>query len=417
MFVGDLVRCRLHESQPWRLAEVGEIRIADPLMRTAADLVDDVDLDDPPAGKLVWITYRDRGATAIVLVRCGSAKVAGDHEVMLPGDQMIEARVWSAGKLWTVRLWEGGKVRIDPCVTDSEGKTRILDAKIAADGTIALDQPVDTLPGELLEDCAWALDHQMGSPRWRREHGAGATMPAWLDGRALPPMPPPAVSSGEQGADAAAVLRDLLGRLGLGARAVRLKNAPADKIRDEIVAWVAGLNETALVRKLEAVAEALRAADFTVPDGADLAQAVSNAVDVRAPGSAVRPALLNVLASLGGDAETLGINGASEAEIQKAIFAMSQHLEERARVGELEGVKQRAGIVPQTRQWADDLVPQLRAEVDTMIADVRAAAEAECLAALREATPGLLPEVEVACPHCQGGMLITPDLLRPPPEG
>ena len=445
MFVGDLVRCRLNDAQPPRVAEVSTIRIADPLMRTPPDLVNDVDLDDPPAGKLVWITYRDRGATGVILVRCGPTRVAGDHEVMLPGDQMIEARVWSAGKTWTVRLWEGGRVKIDPCVTDSEGKTRILDAKFGPDGTIALDQPVDTLPDTLLEDCAWALDFAMGGPRLRREAPGCPVAPS-----AVAAAPAPA-------GDAAAVLRDLLGRLGLGARAVRLKAASADKIRDEIVAFVNGLNETRLLNEIDAERGQLAAAlgltfDGTGPALPAFLAAIAGLkdptpappsrrplppvapIDSYAPcgtrcsvcgdpqfatpggeccrnghGGAppladnppaqpapdgARSALLDVLSRLGGDADTMGINGASEAEIHKEIFAMAMHLEERARVEELDGVLLRAGMAPQTRQWTPTLIPQLRREVD----------------AFRR----LLPEVEVACPHCQGGMLITPELLRAP---
>ncbi|MFA5123790.1 hypothetical protein [Zavarzinia sp.] len=385
--MGDLVRCRLNDTQPPRLAEVDTIRIADPLMRSPPDLVNDVDLDDPPAGKLVWITYQDRSATGTILVRCGPTRVAGDHEVTLPGDQMIEAQVWSAGKTWTVRLWEGGKVKIDPCVTDSEGKTRILDAKFGPDGTIALDQPVDTLPDTLLEDCAWALDFAMGGPRLRREAPGCPVAPS-----AVAAAPAPA-------GEAAAVLGDLLGRLGLGARAVRLKDAPADKIRDEIVAWVAGLNETRLLNEIDAERGQLAAAlgltfDSTGPALPAFLAAIAGLKDPTPAPDSARSALLDVLSRLGGDADTMGINGASEAEIHKAIFAMAMHLEERARVEELDGVLLRAGMAPQTRQWTPTLIPQLRREVD----------------AFRR----LLPEVEVACPHCQGGMLITPELLRAP---
>lgn len=466
---GELVKYRLSDRSAWKACEVEAVWLRHRGNHRALQIVDAVnldDLDDDPDAPLVWFRYSDRMGRATVLVSTRSAQGSvGAHELRVPGDGMISAEVWSSGQTWKVRLWEGGKVRIDPVILDSKGAAQILLGHLRPDGTLAMDYAIENLPPELLEDTAWALDFQMGGPRLRRTAPQGQVAPS----AAPDPTPRHATDAGEA---ERVTLRDLLGRLGMPARAARLKDATVDDLRAELLAVLKGEALTRLTDERQALVTMLRRDDvgaLTADDGDNLhlgmghlvqdlqtareqlkqamdgshaeRMALAGALGVELPEGelalppllagiqqlkaqptadaggfeltaptikpkgrppavapdvavrvAVRDALLDVLCALGGDGETMGINGADAAEIQREILAMGDLLAERGQAQALLEVLGRNGVDAGVR--AGLTLEQLQAEVDTLV-------------------HVLLPEVEIACPHCQGGLLISSDLLRP----
>lgn len=138
------------------------------------------------------------------------------------------------------------------------------------------------------------------------------------------------------------------------------------------------------IEKLKGPTPAAGGFELTPP--AQGRKAKAPGVDVQV---AVRDRLMQLATRLGVDTETLGVNGASAEEIEAAIEAQAD-----------QGGQVRALLEVLGRNGVD--------------AGVRAALPLEALQAEVDALVHvLLPEIEIGCPHCQGGMLITPDLLKP----
>lgn len=361
--LNDTIRIRMACEAAWRDVVVGGLSVRRQGSEAATVPLLDLQLADIGPGQLAFVRYVDkRGPSSALLavgagVGIGYAHLLRDDAADPPQEvetMRIDAVFWIGGILREIRMDESGTVTL----LASNGRNETILGRFQNDGTIAGPEGVGRF---IVEAAEWAIDAQIGNPRLRRalldpKPTIATLVPSDLDDAAP--------SLREAAAATHSILRDLLGRIGLAAHAVRLKDASGEEIRDAIVAHVNSLQPSQVIRAFAAFAKAAGGQVDVGSVEAPAAQIQNMILRLRtqcddlqaqvASGGSARAALLRVCEDLGGDADRLGVGGAG--------------------------------------------IDEIAAECDKWIAP---------------RPPALLPEVEIACPHCAGQMLITPDLLKP----